>query len=82
MTQTKNTGMSIIRFLQDVPPTARICIIDKGQSGDAIRKAMRRHPDAAMIGELRDPTTAETIQSAINVQESCVSTTPHKRPTQ
>ncbi len=39
MKQTKNTGMSIIGFLQtvrhnanpDVPQTAKICIIDKGK---------------------------------------------------
>ncbi len=82
MTQTKNTGISIIGFLQDVPPTARICIVDKGQSSDAIREAMRHPQDIAIIGELRDPATAEYIQSAINAQESCVSTTIHKRPAQ
>ncbi|MBU2853350.1 ATPase, T2SS/T4P/T4SS family [Acidithiobacillus ferriphilus] len=82
MTQTKNTGMSIIGFLQDAPPTARICIVDKGQSSDAIREAMRHPQGIVMVGELRDPTTAETIQPAINAQESCVSTTIHKRPAQ
>lgn len=82
MTQTKNTGMSIIGFLQDAPPTARICIVDKGPSSDAIREAMRHPQGIVMVGELRDPATAETIRSAINAQESCVSTTIHKRPTQ
>ena len=81
MTQTKNTGMSIIGFLQDAPPTARICIIDKGQSSDDFRRsicdAMRQPPDVVMVGELRDASTAEYLKSAIIAQENCVSTAFH-----
>lgn len=48
MKQTKNTGVSIIGFLQtlrhnadpDVQPSAKICAIDKGQSSKDIRKVM------------------------------------------
>lgn len=82
MTQTKNTGMSIMGLLHDVSPTARICVVDKGQSIDAIREAMRHPQGVVLIGELRDPAAAEYIQSAIIAQEGCVSTTIHKRPTQ
>lgn len=78
MKQTKNTGMSITGLLQDVLPTARICVVDKGPSSDAIREAMRHPQGVAIIGELRDPATTGYIQSAIIAQKSCVRTTIHK----
>lgn len=81
MTQTKNTGMSIMGLLQDISPPARICVVDKGQSSDAIREAMRHPQGVPIFGELRDPATAEYIHPAINAEESCVRTIIHKRPT-
>ncbi len=82
MTQKKNTGMSIMGLLQDAPPTARICIVDKGQSGDDFRRficeAMRHPQDVVMVGELRDPATMEYLRSVIDAQKSCVSATIHK----
>ena len=72
MAQTKNTGMSIMGLLRDAPSEARICIVDVGQS--------MRH--SLLIGETRDAAIAEHLKSALSAQESCLSTTFHKRPAQ
>ena len=72
MTQTKNTGMSILGLLQDTPSEASLCIIDVGKS---MRHSLR-------IGETRNAAIAEHLKSALSAQENCVSTTIHKRPFQ
>ncbi|MBU2773333.1 hypothetical protein HMI48_05255 [Acidithiobacillus ferrooxidans] len=70
MTEKEKTGMSILGLLRDAPSEASLCIIDVGQT--------MRH--SLLIGETRDAAIAEHLKSALSAQESCVSTTIHKRP--
>ncbi|MDA8247176.1 MAG: hypothetical protein M0Z97_10590 [Acidithiobacillus sp.] len=70
MTEKKNTGMSIMGLLQNVPSEASpCCIIDVGQS--------MRH--SLLIGETRDAAIVKYLESALGTQECSTSMTFHHR---
>ena len=63
------------KLLQNVPSAYRVCIVDKGPTGDAICEAMRPSKDVATIVELRDSIT-------VPIENGGVNTAIHTRPDQ